>query len=306
MSDVRGHILLTDLTSRGPSFGLPRRCIGALLVGSMLVGCQTYAILTFEPDEERSGIVENQEVRAIYYRGGPDENPVEKLDLAGVASDSLKTALERCIPKPDEAGFLPALAIPLVAAAAQFVFTIGTDALAARLNEIRDRAQRTYTSRVTVEFEEPTQLLAYEVTNPECILFLRETRSDDNGDTALGLAVLFEKRRRGDGLILVPSYVELRNAMAETSASAGTISVALAIVVKVLVNEPLHSDPSLSKLVLHTLVDETFKFSSVKFDDPIIGCEVETDPITERPDYDTEVCKPEGRNIRPERQAIFG
>ena len=110
-------------------------------------------------------------------------------------------------PQPE----VPALLVPLIAAAAQVSFGVITDQLSGQVKRVRDRARVTSKTQITVD---NSILLAN--SKPECLIFLRTTFNEHAQKVEkIGLALILQKKLRGDGFSLVPIYFEINNSAAD-------------------------------------------------------------------------------------------
>jgi hypothetical protein len=248
----------------------------------LLSGCETINALRFTPATS-SGTIANQEITVGYLTDLATETSSSNIPLTPVASPELKEAAKSCLGETRPAPEFPVSVIPLAAAGGQLVFQLATDALAARVKAVRDRAQRTYQGQATVD----TSVLRHD-SSRECFVLTRTTIDPASKEPkALGLALLLRKEVHGDTITLVPTYLEVENTMAETGAApVPRIDLSVAMIVKGLVEGPGKEGNS-GKLSVAPVAEARFPFPGIGIGEKPLICRV------------GEKCRPESEVIAP-------
>jgi hypothetical protein len=240
-----------------------KRALTAGFASLGLIGCEATKALTFQP-AANSGVIKDQRAQLLYFH--EDAQAVESFErtpIGMIASEGLRAALEQCIP-PRREEAIPLLLIPVAAAGAQFAFGLLTDQLAGIVADVRKRAKAESKAQVTV----PTAVLQAD-GKWECLLFTRSTVPfGSETPTEVGLALVLRKVTRGSGVALLPTYLEVNNAKAETGASPSpSINLAAAIVVTSLATASSSPGATVSQTT-----SITFTFGDVQLGSVPVNC----------------------------------
>ncbi|MEM9211532.1 MAG: hypothetical protein AAGA63_08590 [Pseudomonadota bacterium] len=196
---------------------------------SILVSCSAIKAFTYQHDTARTGISTPQNVSLIYSGASTSttldansrlELPAELERLLNTTGDA-RLHLQQCgyhAPEQETASS-PEL-VPLAVAGAQLIFGFATDALAARLEELRRAATRTYGAKVIVDGPVLSGDWRQSESVPlwsECLVLLREnlpSEGDAEAPSSTGFALVLTVARHADAVSLVPQFLWVENSLA--------------------------------------------------------------------------------------------
>jgi len=199
------------------------RYIIVITLSVVLSSCAYLRAITFVEDE-KSGTTEPQ-ITKLYLIGPKAASPT--IDAKQFGDPAFEKALATCVPKPPGPGPMEPISAILIGFAVEQGISMITDALAALVDELREKSQRTYATSVILA--DPGHL-----EETTCLVVVRGSAAESAPGVpkTVGLALVLKLERIGvgrkDAVTIQPIYVHLRNAVAITG-KGKPVSIAVAL-----------------------------------------------------------------------------